>query len=195
MTARPTRAAIRGPRASFCALAVAIVALALGGCGSSSPAKVSAPSYVRSVCTTAGSWYRTIEVAGGSLESTVHKSKSLTKAKAAYVGFVDALLGATQRAEQQLKTAGTPSVSGGKEISDEVIKAFDSAKRGLKTAAAEVRKAPTTSSTAFESAAAGVQGKVQRALQSMSSLAPQKNPQLHAAALKDPACRRLRALG
>jgi hypothetical protein len=29
----------------------------------------------------------------------------------------------------------------------------------------------------------------------MSALAPQKNPQLHAAALKDRSCQRLRALG
>ena len=176
---------------------VAIVGatLALAACGSSSSSKVSAGSYVKSVCSTATSWYRTIQAAGAQLQASVHNSKSLTKAKSAYIGFVDSLLHATQRAEQQLKSAGTPSVNGGKKISNELTNAFDSAQRGLKKAAAQVRKAPTSSSTAFEAAAAGVQSTVQRALQGLSALAPQKNPQLHAAALKDPSCQRLRALG
>ena len=169
--------------------------LALASCGSSSSSKVSAGSYVKSVCTTATSWYRTIQIAGRRLQATVHNSKSLSTDKGAYVHFVDSLLHATQRAEHQLKSAGIPSVNGGKKISNEVINAFDGAQRGLKTAVAQVRKAPTSSSTAFEAAAGHVQSTVQRALQSMSSLAPQKNPQLHQAALKDPSCQRLRALG
>lgn len=192
----PITAAIRSGRATaFFAVAAATLALALAGCGSSSPAQVSASSYVKSVCTTATGWFRTIQTAGGQLQVTVHKSKSLSNAKSAYVGFVDSLLHATQRAEQQLKNAGTPSVHGGKKISNEVISAFDGAQRGLKTAAAQVRKAPTNSSTAFQTAAGGVQATVQRALQSMSSLAPQNNPQLRSAARKDPSCQRLRALG
>lgn len=175
-------------------IAVVAATLALAGCGSSS-SKVSAGSYVKSVCTSAASWYRTIQVAGKRLQATVHNSKSLSAVKTAYVNFVDSLLHATQQAAQQVKNAGTPSVNGGKKISNQLIKAFDRARRGLETAAAEVRKAPTSSSTAFEAAAGRVQSTVQRALQSMSALAPQKNPQLHAAALKDRSCQRLRALG
>jgi hypothetical protein len=169
--------------------------LALAGCGSSSSSKVSAGSYVKSVCTTATSWYRTIQVAGVRLQSTVHNSKSLSTDKSAYVAFVDSLLHATQRAAKQIKHAGTPAVNGGKRISNELNKAFAGAQHGLEKAAAQVRKAPTSSSTAFGTATGGVQSTVQRALQSMSALAPQKNPQLHAAALKDPSCQRLRALG
>jgi hypothetical protein len=168
---------------------------ALAGCGSSSSSKVSAGSYVKSVCTTATSWYRTIQVAGTRLQASVHNSKSLSKDKSAYIAFVDSLLHATQRAAQDLKNAGIPSVNGGKKISNELIHAFDSAQRGLKTAAAQVRKAPTNNSTAFQAATGRVQTTVQRALQGLSALAPQKNPQLHAAALKDPSCQRLRALG
>jgi hypothetical protein len=174
---------------------VVTATLALASCGSSSSSKVSAGSYVKSVCTATTSWYRTIQVAGMKLQATVHSSKSLPSAKSAYVHFVDSLLHATQRVEQQLKSAGVPSVNGGKKISNEVITAFDRAKRGLQTAATQVRRAPTSSDTAFHAAAGRVQATVQRALQSMSSLAPQKNPQLHRAALKDPSCQRLRALG
>jgi flagellar hook-basal body complex protein FliE len=170
-------------------------ALALTGCGSSSSSKVSADSYVKSVCTSAGSWYRAIQVAGRRLQTTVHNSKSLSTIKSAYVDFVDSLLHATQRAARQVKNAGTPSVNGGEKVSSEVVKAFDSAQSGLKTAAAQVRNAPTGSRTALEAAAGEVQSSVQRALQSMSTLAPHKNPELHAAALRNPSCQRLRALG
>lgn len=186
-------AQIRSPR-FFAFLAVVIVVLAVAGCGSSS-SKVSAGSYVGSVCSATADWYRTVQVAGRKLQSTVHTSKSLSDVKHAYVAFVDALLQATQRAQQQLKHAGTPSVNGGKQISNEIKTAFDRAQRGLRSAAAAVRKAPTSNSTAFEAAAGGIQSTVQRSLQSMSALAPQKSSQLHAAALKDPSCQRLRALG
>ncbi len=170
------------------------VVLAVAGCGSGS-SKVSAGSYVGSVCSATASWYRTVQVAGMKLQSTVHTSKSLSDVKSAYVGFVGSLLHATQRAEHQIRGAGTPSVNGGKRISNELINAFDRAQRGLKSAAAAVRRAPTSSSAAFEAAAGGIQSTVQRSLRSLSALAPQKNPQLHAAALKDPSCQRLRALG
>lgn len=168
--------------------------LAVAGCGSSS-SKVSADSYVGSVCSATANWYRSIQVAGRKLQSTVHTSDSLSQVKSGYVAFLDSLLHATQRAEQQLGGAGTPSVNRGTQISKEVINAFDRAQRGLKSAAAAVRKAPTSSSAAFGAAAGGIQSTVQRSLQSMSALAPQKNPQLHAAALKNPSCQRLRALG
>jgi hypothetical protein len=186
----------RTPSRRLCAFVAVVAAmLALAACGSSSSSKVSAGSYVKSVCSTATSWYRTIQAAGTHLQASVHNSKSLSKDKSAYISFVDSLLHATQRAEQQLKSAGVPSVNSGKKISNELTNAFGSAQRGLQKAAAQVRKAPTSGSTAFEAAAAGVQSTVQRALQGLSALAPEKNPQLHAAALKDPSCQRLRALG
>lgn len=175
---------------------VLVAALALAACGSSSSSKkVSPAAYVKSVCTSAGTWFHTIQTAGGRLQSTVHSTKSLKDAKSAYVAFIDSLLHATQQAEQELKAAGTPSVPGGKRIADEVVRAFERAKRGLSSADVQVHKAPTSSPAAFEAAAAGVQRTIQRSLQSMSSLAPQKNPELHAAARKEPSCQRLRAVG
>lgn len=199
MSGRTTKAAVRGrPLPAVLGMVAATLALAVAGCGSSSSSsssKVSASSYVKSVCSAAATWYGSIQTAGRHLQTAVHDSGSVAKVKVAYVAFVDALLHSTQQAEQQLKGAGTPSVSGGDKISAQVVHAFDGAKQGLTTAASAVRKAPTSSPSAFETAAGSVQGTIQRALQSMASLAPEKSPQLHSAALKDPACQRLRALG
>ncbi len=191
MTAAPR--GFRSPK--LLAIAALIAVLALAGCGSSSTKKVSATAYVRSVCTSTASWFRSIQTAGGSLQTKVHSSHSIPSIKTAYVSFIDTLVHSTGRTEQQLRGAGAPDVKNGKSVASEVVNAFDRARRGLENAASEVRKAPTSSSTAFESAAGGVQSTIQRSLASMSSLAPQKNPQLHAAAAKDPSCQRLRSLG
>lgn len=178
------------------AIVAVSVALAVAGCGSSSTSTTVSPAaYVKSVCTSAANWFQTIETAGGHLQSTVKSSKSLNDVKTAYVAFIDSLLHATQRAEQDLKAAGTPSVSGGDKISAQVVHAFDNAKHGLASADARVRKTPTSSATAFETAAAHIQQTVQTALRGMTSLAPQKNPKLHAAAQKEPSCQRLRSIG
>ncbi len=177
------------------ALSALIVAIALAGCGSSSPKKVSADTYVRSVCTSTAGWYHSVQSAAASLQTKVHSSPSISSVKTAYVSFINTLLHATSRTEQQLRAAGAPNVKNGKGVASEVVNAFDRARRGLENAATQVRKAPTNSSSAFETAAGGIQATIQRSLASMSSLAPQKNPQLHAAAQKDPSCQRLRALG
>lgn len=182
--------AVLGVAAVTVALAVAVA-----GCGSSSSAKVSAASYVNSVCTTAAGWYGSVKTAGAQLESAEHSAKSISEAKNAYATFLDDLLHATERAEQQLKNAGAPSVSGGTRISNDVVDAFDRAKRGLSSAVDQIRKVPTSSASAFETAASGVQASVQRSLQGMNSLSPQKNAELHAAAAKNHSCQHLRSLG
>jgi hypothetical protein len=172
-----------------------VTVLAVAACGSSSPKEVSASAYVRSVCTSTATWFRSIQTAGGSLQTKVHSSHSIPAIKAAYVSFIDTLVHATGRTEQQLRAAGAPNVKTGKSVASEVVNAFDRARRGLENAANQVHKAPTSSSSAFETAAGGVQSTIQRSLASMAALAPQKNPQLHAAAQKDPSCQRLRSLG
>jgi uncharacterized protein YceK len=191
MTAGPRT--LRAPK--LFAISALIAALALAGCGSSSTKKVSAESYVRSVCTSTASWYHSVQGAAASLQTKVHSSPSISSVKTAYVSFIDTLLHATSRTEQQLRAAGAPDVKNGKGVATEVVRAFDRARRGLESAASLVRKAPTSSSSAFQTAAGGVQATIQRSLASMSSLAPQKNPQLHAAAQKEPSCQQLRALG
>lgn len=180
---------------SVLGIAAVTLALAVAGCGSSSPSKVSAASYVNSVCTTAAGWYGSIKAAGTQLESAEHSAKSISDAKSAYASFLNDVLHATERAEHQLKNAGAPSVSGGTRISNRIVEAFGSAKRGLSTAVDQIRKAPTSSAGAFETAASGVQASVQRSLQGMTSLSPENNAELHAAAVKNHSCQHLRSIG
>ncbi len=186
---------IRTSRGLFGFLTAALVALALAGCGSSSSGSVSSAAYVRSVCGTAANWYRTIQSAGGTLTSALHGSGSTSQIKTSYVDFVNGLSHATRTAENRLRAAGTPAVKGGKQISNALVDAFSTASHGLSLAAVAANKLPTTSRSTFDSAAGQVQIQVQRALASMTSVAPQNNPQLHAAAAKDPTCQQLKTLG
>ena len=181
--------------AKFALAAVATVGLASAGCGSSSSNGVSAAAYVKSVCGAAATWFESVQSVGGKLQAAVHTHKSLPQTKASYTTFVTGLLHATERAEGQLKAAGTPAVNNGKQISDSIVHAFSRAAHGLAGAAAAARKLPTTSSTAFRNAATRVQAQIQRSLASLAAVAPQRNPQLRAAALKDPTCQHLRRLG
>ena len=185
---------IRTSKRLFGFLTAALLTLALAGCGSSSSG-ISPAAYVKSVCGTAATWYRTIQSAGGTLTSALHSSGSTSQIKTSYVNFVTGLSQATRTAESRLRAAGTPSVKGGKQIANALVGAFTSASHGLSLAALAANKLPTTSRSAFDSAASQVQIQVQRALASMTSVAPQNNPQLHAAAAKDPTCQQLKTLG
>ena len=167
-----------------------VAALAVAGCGSSKSAGVSPASYVKSVCTAASSWKNAIETAGVKLQSEA-SNKSLSTTKSAYVSFVDSLASATGAAKNQLAAAGAPSVSNGKSISQTLVGAFGGAKTNLDAAAGDAAKIPTTSKSAFTAAADKVQTDVRNSLAGMSRITPEKNPQLHAAAAKDPTCRSL----
>jgi hypothetical protein len=169
-------------------------ALAVAGCGGSSHSGVSPAAYVRSVCTAATSWKNAIQSAGTKLSSGVN-TKSLTKAKAEYVAFVNSLVAATEQAESQLKSAGSPAVANGKQISGSLVKIFDEAKGTLGQAASQASALPTSSPRAFESSAGKVVTSIRSSLAGMSNVTPEKNAELHAAAAKDKTCQSLASSG
>jgi hypothetical protein len=175
-------------------LATAALAVAVEGCGGSSSSGVTPAAYVKSVCTAATNWRNAIQTAGTKLSAGVN-TKSLTKAKDEYVAFVNSLVAATTQAENELKSAGAPSVSNGKQISSSLVSIFDAAKGTLSQASSEASALPTSSPHAFESAASKVVTSIRSSLAGMSSVTPEKNAQLHAAAAKDKTCQSLAATG
>lgn len=170
--------------------ALAAAALAVAGCGSSKSSGVSAATYVNSICTSASHWQAAVETAGNKLQS-IANTKSLTAAKTGYVQFVDTLASATSSTTNDLASAGTPAVSNGKSIAQTLVQVFTKAKASLNQAAADATHISTKSKSAFTASAGKVNTDVRNALSGMAKLAPEKNPQLHAAATKDPTCRSL----
>ncbi len=150
---------------------------------------------MKSVCTAASGWANSLRSAITQLEVNAQGTKSLAHGKQLYVSFVDSLLNATSHVQDQLKAAGTPSVSNGSQISSELVNAFGTIKSALSTAAAKARQLPTSSESAFTSAAAQISQSIRNSEAKLSGLAPQHNPELRAAAAKDPNCQQLKSLG
>ena len=103
---------------------------------------MSATAYVHSMCAALGNWRNDIQKAGSQLQVSGAGSASRPAAKRDYQLFVSALLGATQRAAGALRSAGEPSVNGGKQIADSLATAFDGASRKLGQAEHAGRRDP-----------------------------------------------------
>lgn len=151
-------------------------------------------SYVQSVCATFAGWKNAIVAAGGKLQSS-STSTSLPQTKSDYVAFVGALVTATGHAADQLSSAGTPTVSGGKSIASTLVSTFTRAKRSLARAESEAAAIPTTSKSAFDASANKVQTDIRNALTQMSSVTPANNPRLRSAAADDSSCKSLASGG
>ena len=165
------------------------VTIALAGCGGSSG--VSPSAYVKSICTALGNWKQQVQSAGQALQASGIATASPTNAKAQYVKFVSALLSATRGTAASLKAAGTPAVKDGPAIAGGLSGGFGRGAQGLSSALARASALPTTSSSAFQSAAGGVTAEIRSALSSIASITPRSSPQLRTAALKEPSCRAL----
>lgn len=166
-----------------------VVAVALVACGGSST--VPPTSYVKSICTALDSWKTRIQSAGSSLQSSGLTTASPANAKTEYIRFVSTLLAATRQTTGSLKAAGTPAVTGGATIAGALTGAFDRGTQGLATALSHAQAIPTTSTSAFGSAATAVTTEIRSALQSIGAITPRSSPQLRAAATKEPSCRAL----
>ena len=176
-------------------LALCTVALSAAGCGSSAPSGVSPGAYVKSVCTTLRTWYDGVNAASGTLQTSAAAATSLITGKQEYQAFVGSLLTGTKQATARLESAGVPAVSDGKQISGSIVQAFRQADAGLSSAAAQAANIPTSSAATYQAGAGGVTAAIKSSLASMTSLSPRKDPQLHAAAAKEPACQALKTGG
>jgi hypothetical protein len=165
------------------------VAAVLAGCGGAS--SVSPATYVKSICTALDGWKTRIQAAGSSLQASGLATASPANAKAQYLRFVSSLVGATRQTTSSLKAAGTPAVKDGAAIADSLDGAFQRGTQGLSTALSHARAIPTTSTSAFGSAATTVTSEIRAALQSIAAITPRSSPQLRAAAVKEPNCRAL----
>lgn len=169
-------------------LAVAVAAIGLAACGSST---VKPGAYVKSVCLALGNWRNTIQSAGVALESSGAASASRPVAKLDYQRFVGSLVTATRRASRALRAAGTPSVSGGRRIATRLTRGFDAAARGLERASAQARSIQTDTATHFQLGASAVNAQIRTALEHIATVSPGQSPSLRKAAAEQPACRSL----
>ena len=182
----------RARAATAIRISLLLATLVLAGCGGSTPSGVTPKAYIKSVCTSLGSWSAGVRTAGNRLQASATGTTSLASGRQQYQTFVVALVGNTGRAVDDLKRAGVPAVKNGKQISDALVGAFTQAKSGLTQAATQAGAIPTTSSGAYQAAASGVTASIRQTLGQIANVRPERDPQLHAAATKEPACQALK---
>jgi hypothetical protein len=175
-------------RKSAAAIGVLATTVGFAGCGGgSSSSGVTAAAYVKSVCNAVGPFEKDVTARSSALNPTSIKSPA--EGKTALQGFLTAVAGDTDKALSQLKSAGKPSVTNGKQIEAAIVQAFTQLDSAMKKAATSANSLPTTSATAFQAAATTLGTTVRTSMSGIgSSLSGLKSPELQKAAAKEPAC-------
>ncbi len=171
-------------------LAMLATVAALAGCGGSSSSGVSAAAYVKAICSSIGPFEKDVQTRSSSLN--LSSLSSAAQGKTALQGFLAAIVADTDKTVTQLKAAGTPNVTNGKQIATTLVGAFSALKGTLAQAEAKAGSLPTGSPQAFQAAAQSLGTTVQSSMSSIgSSLNGLKSSDLEKAAANDPTCKSL----
>lgn len=173
--------------------AAVAVSLALTACGgSSSSSSVTPAAYVKSICQAVGPFEKDVQARSSALDLSAIKSAD--QGKKALQDFLNAVVVDTNTAVDKLKSAGSPSVNNGKQISAAIVNAFTQLKTALGQAAASANNLPTGSPKAFRTAANALGTNVRSSMTNIGAgLNGLRSPALENAAKKEAACQALRA--
>ena len=168
------------------------VSATLTACGGSSSSGTSPQAYVKAICNAVGPFERDVQARSAALN--LSSIKSAEQGKTALQGFLTAVASDTDQAVTKLKSAGTPTVTNGKQIQTAIVSAFSQLRSTLEQAASSAGGLPTSSPAAFKLAAQALGKSVQTSMSSIGgSLGGLKNAELENAAKKEPACQSLGA--
>jgi hypothetical protein len=168
--------------------ALLIVVLLCAGCGSSGSSKISASSYVKSVCSAISPLERDVVTRSSALNNST--ASNAIEAKKTLQGFLDAIEQDSEHAVSQIRSAGTPDISNGKAVSGAIVRAFSELRDAMKVALTKSQSLPTDSATSFNSAAQALTTSVRGSLNNIDA-SGLTNPDLEKAASKEPACKSL----
>ena len=170
--------------------ALLIVLLLCAGCGSGGggSSKVSAGSYVKSVCSAISPLERDVVTRSSALNNST--ATNATQAKQTLQGFLNAIEQDSEHAVSQIRSAGTPDISGGKTVSGAIVRTFSQLRDAMKVAVTKSQALPTNSASSFNTAAQALTSSVRGSLNSIDATGL-SNPDLEKAASKEPACKSL----
>ncbi len=172
-------------------MVIALTATAvLAGCGGSSSSGVTPAAYVKSICSAVGPFEKDVQSRSSALNLSTLTNAS--QGKQALKQFLTAIASDTDTAVSRLKSAGTPNVKNGKQISTALVTAFSSLRSALTQAASQADSLPTDSPQHFKTAAQQLGTSVQSQMTSIgASLNGLKSPEREKAAANDPTCKSL----
>jgi hypothetical protein len=173
--------------------ALLIVLLLCAGCGSggsskTSDSKITAGSYVKSVCSAISPLERDVVTRSSALNNST--ATNATQAKQTLQGFLNAIEEDSEHAVARIRAAGTPDISGGKTVSGAIVRTFSQLRDAMKAAVTKSQALPTSSPSLFNSAAQALTSSVRGSLNNIDA-SGLNNPALEKAASKEPACQSL----
>ena len=175
-----------------CALALLIVVSLAAGCGSSGSSKVGVSSYVGSVCSAIAPLERDVVTRSSALNNAT--ATNAAQAKRTLQAFLTAVESDADSALTKIKSAGTPDISSGKQVSHTIVTAFTQLRDAMRTASAKAISLPTDSAASFKTAAQALGASVRGSLNNIDQ-SGLTNPELEKAAAGQPACKSLGAGG
>jgi hypothetical protein len=171
------------------ALALPIVLLICAGCGGSSgSSKVSAGTYVKTVCSAISPLERDVVSRSSALNAAT--ATDATHAKQTLQGFLKAVAQDSQNALVQIRSAGTPDISSGKTVSGSVVKVFTQLRDAMRAAVTKAASLPTDSAASYSKAAQALTVSVRGSLNGIDA-SGLTNKDLEKAAANEPACKSL----
>jgi hypothetical protein len=168
---------------------VALLAVAIcTACGSSGASKISAGTYVASVCSAISPLEKDVVTRSSALNGAT--AANATEAKKALQGFLTAVESDSDHALTKIQAAGTPDISNGKNVAGTIVKAFTQLRDAMRVALTKSESLPTDSPSAFRTAAQALGASVKSALNNIDS-SGFSNPEIEKAAGAQPACKSL----
>jgi hypothetical protein len=166
---------------------IAVVALC-AGCGSSGSSKVSASSYVGTLCSAISPLEKDVVSRSAALKKQTATSAS--QAKQNLRGFLDLVALDSDHALSRIQSAGTPDISNGKVVAGTIVKTFTQLRDAMRSAVTKSATLPTDSPQSFQTAAQALLTSVGAALNKIDS-SGLNNPDVEKAEVGQAACKSL----
>lgn len=169
-------------------LAVLLTAAFCAACGSSGSSKVSASTYVGSVCSAIEPLEKDVVSRSSALNGAT--AANATEAKKALQGFLVAVESDSDHALTKIQAAGTPDIANGKAVAGTIVKAFTQLRDAMRIALTKSDSLPTDSPSSFRTAAQALGASVKSSLNNIDS-SGFSNPEIEKAAGSQAACKSL----
>lgn len=167
-----------------------LVGLAVcAGCGgSSNSSKVSPRTYVRTVCSAIAPLERDVVSRTQALSNAT--ADNAAEAKKTLQGFLTGVGQDANRAVNHIRGAGIPDIKNGHAVANSIIRAFTQLRDAMHAATAKAKTLPTNSASAYKTAAQALNANVRQSLNNIDA-SGLSNPEIEAAAAKEPVCKSL----
>ncbi|HUB04468.1 MAG TPA: hypothetical protein VMA76_05340 [Solirubrobacteraceae bacterium] len=169
-------------------LAALLTVTMCAACGSSGSSKISAGTYVASVCSAISPLEKDVVTRSSALNSAT--APNATQAKKALQGFLTAVESDSDHALTKIQAAGTPDISNGKAVAGTIVHAFTQLRDAMRVALTKSDSLPTDSPSSFRTAAQALGASVRSSLNNIDS-SGFSNPAIEKAAGAQAACKSL----